>query len=252
MSLLLAITAAGGPTNYTLTCAAGSYTYTGQAATLKVSHSLTCSAGAYTYAGQAATLKVAHSLVCNPGAYSYVGQTATLKVAHSLTCAAGAYNYVGNAAILAYVPGVGAVNYTLACSAGAYTYTGMDATLLYVAGLPKVIYGGSLAGVHYADFVGRRNKARKDLQDEIEQQRLKIEQEQKRLQEQHDKQISLEADDLKHIALLESAIRKSEEVIARLEDELVKLLILKHLEAEQEQITETRRRRNNMIMLLAA
>ena len=48
--------AAGGAVNYTLTCSAGSYTYTGQAATLNRGIKLTCSAGAYVYTGKAATL----------------------------------------------------------------------------------------------------------------------------------------------------------------------------------------------------
>ena len=70
--------AAGGAVNYTLTCSAGSYTYTGQAATLNRGIALQCSAGAYSYTGQAATLNRGIKLTCSAGAYVYTGKAATL------------------------------------------------------------------------------------------------------------------------------------------------------------------------------
>lgn len=130
MSLLLITLSAGGPVNYVLTCDAGSYTYTGQAATLSLERKLACDTGAYAYTGQDATLQVRHSLVCDAGAYVYTGNDATLQVRHSIVCDVGAYSYTGNDATLTYVPGV--VNYTLACDSGSYAYTGNVATLVHV------------------------------------------------------------------------------------------------------------------------
>ncbi len=140
-----------GQVDYSLTCAAGAYTYTGQAATLSVNHSLTCSAGSYSYTGVAATLTVKHNLVCATGSYTYSGISAalsvkrflscasgsyaysgvaaTLSVNHGLSCSAGAYSYTGVAATLTYIPGAGTVSYVLSCAAGAYTYSGQSATL---------------------------------------------------------------------------------------------------------------------------
>lgn len=136
---------------YTLTCAAGAYTYTGQAAALSVTHSLSCAAGSYSYSGVATTLTVAHNLVCDAGAYTYSGVSAalpvsrslscasgsytysgvaaTLTVRHGLSCDAGSYTYAGVAATLTYIPGDGTVDYVLTCAAGAYAYSGQAATL---------------------------------------------------------------------------------------------------------------------------
>jgi len=70
--------AAGGPTNYTLTCEAGGYSYAGQAATLTLARNLALDAGSYSYTGQAATLTLARNLALDAGSYSYTGQDATL------------------------------------------------------------------------------------------------------------------------------------------------------------------------------
>lgn len=122
-----------GTVNYTLTCAAGAYTYTGQAAGITVARRLSLEAGAYTYQGNAASLTVAHNLQLAVGAYSYVGNAATLALRRLLALDTGAYVYTGNAATLTYAPG--GVDYTLVCDAGAYAYTGQDATLTYTQGV---------------------------------------------------------------------------------------------------------------------
>lgn len=128
MSLLLALTGGGGgAVNYTLVCASGSYTYTGQAANLTVARRLALSAGAYTYAGQTANLTVDRRLSLAAGAYSYAGQEATLGLERKLALSAGAYAYSGVAADLR-------VERNLALSAGSYAYTGFDAVLSYVPG----------------------------------------------------------------------------------------------------------------------
>lgn len=102
-------------------------------------YTLTCSAGAYVYTGNNATLTYARVLTCSAGAYSYVGQNATLTYGRVLTCQPGAYIYTGNDAVLTYaVPGV----YTLTCNAGAYSYVGNDATLTYVPIVPIGHSGG--------------------------------------------------------------------------------------------------------------
>jgi hypothetical protein len=132
--VISALTTAAGATNYSLTCSAGAYAYTGVAAGLKVAHTLTCSAGAYAYIGVAAGLKVAHMLTCSAGAYAYTGVAAGLKVAHVLTCSAGSYAYTGVAATLNY--GAGSVSYSLTCSAGAYSLTGVASTLHRAVMLP--------------------------------------------------------------------------------------------------------------------
>ena len=145
------VSVAGGQVDYSLTCSAGAYTYTGQSASLSVAHSLSCAAGSYSYSGVSTTLAVAHNLVCATGAYTYSGVSAalpvsrslscasgsytysgvaaTLTVRHGLSCDAGSYTYAGVAATLTYIPGDGTVDYVLTCAAGAYAYSGQAATL---------------------------------------------------------------------------------------------------------------------------
>lgn len=94
-----------GPVNYVLTCAVGTYTYTGNTTSLKVAHSLICAPGSYSYTGQIASLKVVHSLVCSTGAYSYTGVDSSLKRASSLLCSTGQYLLVGNDVTLTYSAG---------------------------------------------------------------------------------------------------------------------------------------------------
>jgi len=117
-----------------------------------VNYTLTCAAGAYTYTGQAATLTIGRGLVCDAGAYTYSGQAATLTRGYSLPCATGAYTYVGNAATLDYVPGATAVDYVLTCDTGVYSYVGVNAELTYVSGEPQVVRssGGSMKTYHWA------------------------------------------------------------------------------------------------------
>ena len=80
-------TAPPTPVSYTLLGASGSYTYTGQSATLTVAKQLSGSAGSYTYTGQSATLTYT------------AGASST---AYSLSGATGAYSYTGNNAVLDY------------------------------------------------------------------------------------------------------------------------------------------------------
>lgn len=72
-------------------------------ATGQVNYSLTCAAGSYVYTGQSASLTFARNLSLATGTYVYTGQAATLTMAVNLPLAAGAYSYVGNAATLDYV-----------------------------------------------------------------------------------------------------------------------------------------------------
>ena len=74
MSLLLLLKSSSGTTNYSLSCSAGSYTYTGKAATLNAARSMPGAAGSYVYTGKAATFAVALSLPAVTGSYVYTGK----------------------------------------------------------------------------------------------------------------------------------------------------------------------------------
>jgi hypothetical protein len=114
-------------TNYVLTCNHGTYSYTGQSATLAKSKVIVASAGAYTYTGRTANLYRSKVIVASAGNYSYTGQSANLYRNRTLIATNGTYAYAGQDAILTYTPG--AVNYTLTALHGTYSYAGQSATI---------------------------------------------------------------------------------------------------------------------------
>lgn len=118
---------AGAP--YTLTCDAGAYTLSGQAAGLLAARKVVADQGSYALTGQAANLVYtplgAYNLTCEAGTYTLVGQDALVDLA--ITCEAGSYTLTGQAATLTYTP-LGA--YTLTADSGAYSLTGQAANLL--------------------------------------------------------------------------------------------------------------------------
>lgn len=121
--------AASGGSPYTLTAAAGSYTLTGGAATLKVGRVVSAAAGSYTLTGNTATLAVGHKLSAAAGSFALAVNAATLAYGRKLPASAGSYTFTGNAATLTYTPLAGA--YRLTAAAGAFAVTGGDATLIY-------------------------------------------------------------------------------------------------------------------------
>ena len=135
------------------------------AATSAVAYSLSGAAGSYTYTGKAATFNVGHSLSGAAGSYAYTGQTATLaytpgsgSIAYTLSGAAGSYAYTGKAATLTYTPG--RVDYALSGAAGSYAYTGQVATFAYVNnGRSTEQYSGGY-------FPHQRRRTQRDLDED--------------------------------------------------------------------------------------
>ena len=77
-----------GGHSYSITCNAGAYTYTGQAATITYApagaYTLNALAGSYTYTGQAATLLHSRLLDASAGSYAYSGQNAGVAYGRTL------------------------------------------------------------------------------------------------------------------------------------------------------------------------
>lgn len=134
----------GGPT-YTLTADAGTYTLTGQTASLLAARILAADAGAYTLAGQSAGLLAHRVLSADAGSYTMTGEDVALLAARKLTADPGAYNLTGtDVSLLAHrilTAGAGAfvlagsdaallVQRVLQAAAGSYTLTGADVGLL--------------------------------------------------------------------------------------------------------------------------
>lgn len=166
MSLLLALTAGGGGTTYTLTAQAGSYAISGQAATITRSRLITAQAGAYTYTGQSATITRSRLITAQAGAYTYTGQSATITRSRYIAAQAGAYTYTGQDATITYIPS--ATVYTLTALPGAYSYTGQSAAITVI---PATSGDTHDPGSYVPQFKRekpwrdeRKEKLRKDLQ----------------------------------------------------------------------------------------
>ncbi len=113
--------------DYTLTADAGSFTLTGQAASLLASRNLTAAAGSFSLAGQAAGLLANRLLTAGQGSYTLSGQDASLLVNRLLTAESGTFTLTGqDASLLA--------SRLLAAESGSFTLTGIDATLTYNSG----------------------------------------------------------------------------------------------------------------------
>lgn len=108
-------------TAYTLTAAVGTFTYTGNAATLAHNMFLTAAKGAYAYTGIAATLAHNLFLVAAKGVYAYTGQSVVFNRAMHLIAATGAYTYTGFAAFVGF-----STHYLLTAATGAYSYVGQS------------------------------------------------------------------------------------------------------------------------------
>ena len=124
----------GSGVNYTLDGSVGTYTLTGQSATVKRGYSLSGAAGTYTLTGQNATVKRGYSLSGSVGTYTLTGQNATVKRGYSLSGNVGTYTFTGQDATATYTPGSGAVSYTLDGLAGVYSLVGQSAEAIYVSG----------------------------------------------------------------------------------------------------------------------
>ena len=158
----LVVTYTAGSNDYTLTCAAGSYSLTGTDCTLThtpASQNLTlaCSAGSYSLTGTNADLTVTrhYTLTCEAGSYALTGTNADLTVKRNyvLACSAGNYLITGTDATLTVQR-----NYTLVCESGSYLLTGTDAGIVVQRNYTFVCEPGSylLTGTD-VDIVVQRN-----------------------------------------------------------------------------------------------
>lgn len=129
-----------------------------------IHYGLSCDAGAYAYTGQAATFVFGRGLLLSAGAYVYTGQAASLEIGRKLALDAGAYSYQGNDAVLDYVPGSGAIHYALGLETGLYVYEGNSAQLDYAPGVVPV-NRGAFYGV---SFRRKRKEENTELREALE------------------------------------------------------------------------------------
>jgi len=126
----------GGSTAYDLVADAGSYSLTGQDASLEFGAVLSADAGTYTYTGQDAVLSYGTVLDAESGSYTYTGTSTDLLYGAVLDASGGSYLLTGADAGL----NSGRV---VEANSGSYALTGADSALNY--GIVLIAEGGSYA-----------------------------------------------------------------------------------------------------------
>ena len=112
--------AAGGST--TLVADSGSYTWTGQDATLLTDRLISAESGSYSWSGQDAGLLTDHLIPAESGSYAWSGQDASLITDRLISAESGSYAWSGQDAELIK-------STVLTAESGSYNWTGQDATL---------------------------------------------------------------------------------------------------------------------------
>jgi hypothetical protein len=120
-----------GAANYVVTANNGTYSLTGQNATIAYAgaggYTLVANNGTYAVTGQAASLLRSRLVSAVYGTYALTGQNATLLKSKVMLANTGAYSVAGQAAIVVYTPAGGA--YTIMAGSGMYAVTGQSASL---------------------------------------------------------------------------------------------------------------------------
>lgn len=114
----------------------GSYTWTGQAASLKYGSLVAANAGSYAWTGQTASLEFGSLVAADSGSYTWTGQDASFLLDTAVVAEAGSYVWTGQDASLE----LGAL---VSAEAGSYSWTGQDASLEF--GAAVVAEAGSYA-----------------------------------------------------------------------------------------------------------
>jgi len=132
LALITATFKAAGGGAFTLTADVGSYTVTGNAASLIAPKTLTAAAGSYVITGVAAATKYNRLVNAAVGNYTITGSDALAD--YVITAATGSYNITGVASALLQ-------GRRLTADVGSYTITGVDAA--FITGIRLVAESGS-------------------------------------------------------------------------------------------------------------
>lgn len=154
--------------HYSLTCNAGSYTLTGNSATLHLTKAIIGTAGSYAFTGNAANFLLNQVIDGNTGSYTFTGSNASFVLNQSLKADAGSYSFTGNSATFTYNQTIyaGAFSFiftgsaatlikssVVSCNAGSYTFTGHSASFTkgksLVAQSGNYVFTGKSAQLNY-------------------------------------------------------------------------------------------------------
>ncbi len=121
---------------YTLDCNGGSFSLTGQAATLTAQFKADADKGTFTLTGIDAELKQGYGLIAEVGSFTLTGNDVALTAVQSLVAEAGAFTLTGIDAGLS-------AGYQIAADVGSFTLTGFDA--VFAAALSLAAETGAYA-----------------------------------------------------------------------------------------------------------
>jgi hypothetical protein len=121
---------------YSLSCAAGSFTLTGQSAGLRGARRLTASLGSFVLTGKAAGLAYGHKVTAAVGSFALSGQAIAFARVRRVTATYGAFTLTGEAAAIV-------AQRRLACAAGSFALSGQSAGLRH--GFSFAAIAGSFA-----------------------------------------------------------------------------------------------------------
>jgi hypothetical protein len=100
---------------FSISCNAGSYSKTGQAASLRAARKIAASQASYALTGQSVGLKLARKIPASVGSYLLTGQDIVLRAIRKMAAGGGSYTLTGQAANL-----VIGQHYILVAEAGCY------------------------------------------------------------------------------------------------------------------------------------
>lgn len=134
---------------FTITAAAGSFTYSGNNANTIYNRRMVAETGAYSYSGNNANTLFNRRVVAETGTYSYSGNNANTLFNRDVIADTGAFTYAGNNATLTYTTALN--NYTITADTGSFTYSGNNANVLFnrniAAETGAYTYSGNAANV---------------------------------------------------------------------------------------------------------
>lgn len=131
-------------TNYPLTAAQGSYTYTGQASILSWGRKITAAFGSFSLTGFDTILSKGKTLVAAVGYYTLNGQVAILTSIRTIIAVAGSFVLSGQSVAFK-------VGHTLIAAVGAFVLTGQS-IVLFVSHFLSAVYGSFTLSGQDASF----------------------------------------------------------------------------------------------------
>lgn len=148
-TIIAAYKVSAGGTAYTLTAAQGTFSLSGQSATLRADRKLSAASGAFALSGNAAALRYGYKLTASAGSFALSGKAANFKRTYALAASSGSFVLSGKNAGLAF-------GHKLPAATGAFSLSGQTAALRFGHNLVAGAGSFGLTGQSATLRVGRK------------------------------------------------------------------------------------------------